>query len=98
MSDETQTDSTLDRHTDLEALRNGGTPQSPGVMTTTGGTAGPASVAAAINRHRNPGEGEAATDSDSDGPDPQEAHGGSMAPGLVSDTGELISDPPPAGR
>lgn len=39
-----EVDSTLDRHTDLEELRNGGPTRTPGVMTTTGGTAGPASV------------------------------------------------------
>jgi hypothetical protein len=38
-------DSTLDRHTDLDELRDGGPTQTPGVQTTTGGSAGPASVA-----------------------------------------------------
>jgi hypothetical protein len=33
--------STLDADTDVEALRNGGPTRTPGVMTTTGGTAGP---------------------------------------------------------
>ncbi|MEV4637550.1 GTPase activator [Actinoplanes sp. NPDC049548] len=27
----------------------------------------------------------------------QEAHGGSMAPGMVDDTGEQVTDGPPAG-
>jgi hypothetical protein len=38
-------DSTVDRDTDLDELRNGGPTQTPGAMTTTGGTAGPASFA-----------------------------------------------------
>lgn len=33
--------STIDANTDPEALRNGGPTRTPGVMTTTGGTAGP---------------------------------------------------------
>jgi hypothetical protein len=37
-------DSTVDRRTDLDELRDGGPTRTPGVMTTTGGTAGPASV------------------------------------------------------
>jgi hypothetical protein len=37
-------DSTLDRHTDLDELRDGGPTRTPGAMTTTGGSAGPASV------------------------------------------------------
>jgi hypothetical protein len=37
-------DSTLDRHTDLDELRDGGPTQTPGAMTTTGGSAGAASV------------------------------------------------------
>lgn len=37
-------DSTLDPNTDLDELRDGGPTRTPGVMTTTGGTAGPASV------------------------------------------------------
>jgi len=36
--------STLDRHTDLDELRDGGPTRTPGAMTTTGGTAGPAST------------------------------------------------------
>jgi hypothetical protein len=38
-------DSTVDADTDLDELRNGGPTRTPGVMTTTGGTAGPASMA-----------------------------------------------------
>jgi hypothetical protein len=38
-------ESTVDRDADLEELRNGGPTRTPGAMTTTGGTAGPASVA-----------------------------------------------------
>jgi hypothetical protein len=37
-------DSTLDRHTDLDEIRDGGPTRTPGMMTTTGGTAGPAST------------------------------------------------------
>jgi hypothetical protein len=47
---------------DLDELRNGGPTRTPGVMTTTGGTAGPASVAAA--RARRPDAGPT-TDGDS---------------------------------
>jgi hypothetical protein len=36
--------STLDRDTDLDELRDGGPTNAPGVRTTTGGTAGPASI------------------------------------------------------
>jgi hypothetical protein len=46
-------DSTLDRHTDLDELRNGGPTETPGAMTTTGGSAGPASV----RRRVQPGAG-----------------------------------------
>jgi hypothetical protein len=38
--------SSLDPNVDLDELRNGGPTRTPGAMTTTGGTAGPASVAA----------------------------------------------------
>jgi hypothetical protein len=34
----------LDRRTDLDELRDGGPTDTPGVMTTTGGSAGPASI------------------------------------------------------
>lgn len=44
-------DNTLDRDVDLDELRNGGPTRTPGIMTTTGGTAGPASVAAALRAH-----------------------------------------------
>ena len=37
-------DSTLDRRTDLDELRDGGPTDTPGAMTTTGGSAGPASI------------------------------------------------------
>jgi hypothetical protein len=49
--------SSLDPNTDLDELRNGGPTRTPGIMTTTGGTAGPASVAAL----RAPREGAAPT-------------------------------------
>ncbi|MDR7275726.1 hypothetical protein [Catenuloplanes atrovinosus] len=98
MSDENQTKSTVDRGTDLDELRNGGPTRTPGMMTTTGGTAGPASVAAAHARRRAAERAGEAREADE--PDPREAHGGSMAPGLVDDTGNLVADPPPgtAGR
>lgn len=54
------TSSTLDRGVDLEQLRNGGPTETPGMLTTTGGTAGPASVAAL--------RAQAARDGQSDGP------------------------------
>ena len=50
-------DSTVDRHTDLDELRDGGPTRTPGVMTTTGGTAGPASV----RRQAQPGAGPTTT-------------------------------------
>jgi hypothetical protein len=50
-------DSTLDRHTDLDELRNGGPTETPGAMTTTGGSAGPASV----RRRVQPGAGPTTT-------------------------------------
>lgn len=50
-----------DRERELEELRNGGPTRTPGMMTTTGGNAGPAAVAAAIRRHQKPqGEGKVA--------------------------------------
>jgi hypothetical protein len=52
-------ESTVDRDTDLDELRNGGPTQTPGIMTTTGGTAGPASVAAL--RRSNPDAGPTTT-------------------------------------
>lgn len=33
---------------------------------------------------------------DIDDSDPQEAHGGSMAPSLVDDTGDPVGNPPPS--
>ena len=42
--------STIDAGTDVEALRNGGPTRTPGVMTTTGGTAGPNSFRPKPNR------------------------------------------------
>lgn len=41
---ERELDSTLDPGVDLDELRDGGPTRTPGVMTTTGGTAGPAST------------------------------------------------------
>lgn len=46
---------------DPEELRNGGPTRTPGMMTTTGGNAGPASVAPALREHATPqGEGKVA--------------------------------------
>jgi hypothetical protein len=42
--------STVDADTDPEVLRNGGPTQTPGMMTTTGGTAGPNSIKPHPNR------------------------------------------------
>lgn len=42
--------STIEAGTDVEALRNGGPTRTPGVMTTTGGTAGPNSFRPRPNR------------------------------------------------
>ena len=42
--------STIDADTDTEALRNGGPTRTPGVMTTTGGTAGPNSFRSTSHR------------------------------------------------
>jgi hypothetical protein len=47
--------STIAADTDVEALRNGGPTRTPGVMTTTGGTAGPNSFRPRPNR---PAEGQ----------------------------------------
>ena len=44
MTDEHDVKSTLPADTDLDQLRDGGPTESEGVVTTTGGTAGPASV------------------------------------------------------
>jgi hypothetical protein len=52
-------DSTLDPHVDLDELRDGGPTRTPGMRTTTGGTAGPASTAGL--RAGNPGAGPTTT-------------------------------------
>ena len=50
-----------DREMELDELRNGGPTNSPGMLTTTGGTAGPASVAETLREHSRPkGEGKVA--------------------------------------
>jgi hypothetical protein len=46
-----------DRELELEELRNGGPTRTPGMRTTTGGTAGPASVAPALREHQQPRDG-----------------------------------------
>jgi hypothetical protein len=43
-----------DREVELEELRNGGPTRTPGMMTTTGGTAGPASVRRPVNENAAP--------------------------------------------
>ena len=47
-----ETRSTLPADTDLDELRDGGPTRSEGAMTTTGGTAGPASTRRLTNRDR----------------------------------------------
>jgi hypothetical protein len=46
-----------DRELELEELRNGGPTRTPGMRTTTGGTAGPASVAPTLREHQQPRDG-----------------------------------------
>jgi hypothetical protein len=47
-----------DREIELAELRDGGPTRTPGMRTTTGGTAGPASVAEELREHRRPGDGD----------------------------------------
>ena len=47
-----------ERELELAELRDGGPTRTPGMRTTTGGTAGPASVAEQLREHRDPSRAE----------------------------------------
>ena len=81
MEKDENVDSTLARDTDLAELRDGGPTTTPGVMTTTGGTAGPASVAETLRQHHgNEGAGPTTTgDAGTGGMDSQPGGGTSDA-------------------
>jgi hypothetical protein len=86
--------STLDRNTDLDELRNGGPTRTPGVMTTTGGTAGPAST----GRRFLPGSGPTTTgDAGSGGLDTP--IGGATSDATTAGSGgAAVSEPDPDTR
>ncbi|HWG99334.1 MAG TPA: hypothetical protein VNV66_08435 [Pilimelia sp.] len=74
-------DSTLDAGIDLDELKNGGPTRTPGIRTTTGGTAGPASTAGL--RTRSPAAGPTTGDAGSSGMDA--SAGGSTSDATTTD-------------